>query len=144
MPSGTFWSAERHAKCVALWKQGYSAYRVGQEIGVTRNSVLGRLHRTGESKRDKPIKTVRLRRYSRVPYQRRQKLTQLILADIPPPPQLNTEHNVGFLDIKPNQCREIVGHGVAMVCGAPVLVLSDKQKSFCAYHANINYGRRAA
>jgi transposase-like protein len=143
MPSGSFWSAERHEKCVALWRQGYSGSQVAKECGVTRNSVLGRLHRTGQSKRDSKMPVVRLRRYARTPYLRLQKLTQLMLADIPAPAQLNAEHNVGFLFIKPNQCREILDKrgddGLPMCCGAPV----KPTHSWCPYHHKINYTPRA-
>jgi hypothetical protein len=143
MPSGTYWTAERHSKCIELWRQGYSAYKVGQEIGVTRNSVLGRLHRTGEPRRDNVQRRVRLRRHEATPYIRRQKLTRLMLADIPAPPQLNAEFNVGFLAIKPNQCREILDKrgddGLPMCCGAPV----KPTYSWCPYHHRINYTPRA-
>jgi hypothetical protein len=85
---------------------------------------------------------VRLRRYARTPYLRRQTLTRLMFADMPPPPVLsqpNAKDNVGFLAVEANQCREIVGHdGLAIFCGAPV----KPTYSFCEYHHNINYRPR--
>ena len=139
MPSGTFWTAERDAKCVELWQKGYSASQVGKELGLTRNAILGRLNRTGESSRNPRRPSVRLRRYEATPYVRRQKLTRLILADIPAPPQLNAELNIGFLAVKANQCREVVGNdGLAIFCGAPI----KPTYPYCAYHHSINYRQR--
>jgi hypothetical protein len=130
------WTTELDEKCQTLWQQGYSALRIGQELGgISRNAVLGRLHRTGQSKRPTKLPSVRLRRYSNTPYLRRHNLTRMIFADVPQP---NAETNVGLLAVKKNQCREIVGHdGLAVFCGA------HATGSFCAYHHNINYRPRS-
>jgi len=44
------WNEERVELCVKLWGQGYSASQVANRLGgVTRNAVIGKLHRLGKA-----------------------------------------------------------------------------------------------
>ena len=49
------WTDERVALLTKLWSDGLSASQVAAELGgVTRNAVIGKIHRLGLSGRDKP------------------------------------------------------------------------------------------
>jgi len=68
------WTDERVARLTKLWSEGLSASQVAAELGgVTRNAVIGKIHRLGLSGRDKPAsksgprqkRTARTNGYSR-------------------------------------------------------------------------------
>lgn len=48
------WTEEQTDKLKKLVKAGLSASEIGRELGVTKNSVIGRIHRVGLSGRDYP------------------------------------------------------------------------------------------
>ncbi len=59
------WNEERTAECVKLWKEGLSANQIANRLGgVSRNAVIGKIHRLGLSGRANPPrpKSVRARR----------------------------------------------------------------------------------
>jgi hypothetical protein len=43
--SGPQWSREKRLKIARLWRNGYSAGAIGKLFGVTRNSIMGLVHR---------------------------------------------------------------------------------------------------
>lgn len=43
--NNTFWTEQRIATLQTLWADGFSARRIGRELGCTRNAVIGKLHR---------------------------------------------------------------------------------------------------
>lgn len=50
------WTAERTDTLKSLWSRGLSASRIAGELGgITRNAVIGKVHRLGLSKRAAPI-----------------------------------------------------------------------------------------
>lgn len=52
------WAPERIAALRRLWREGYSASMVAQELGVSRNAVLGRVYRMGLARNgSKPVVT---------------------------------------------------------------------------------------
>jgi GcrA cell cycle regulator len=50
------WTQERIDQLIELWRQGHSAAEIGRRIGVTKNAVVGKVHRMGLPKRPSPIK----------------------------------------------------------------------------------------
>ncbi len=51
------WTEERVAELTELWNSGLSAARVAAKLGdVTRNAVIGKVHRLGLSGRPSPIR----------------------------------------------------------------------------------------
>lgn len=132
------WTPEEDDRLRELWRSGLSAQECAAALGgMTRNKVLGRLWRLKEPPRVTAPEIIRLhqikRRFPNGKPSRRQTLTptEERAADNNP----HKASNVGFLEAKSNQCREIVGHdGLAIFCGADVA-----HKSFCRYHAGINY-----
>ena len=41
------WTPERMARLVALWEEGVTTAEIGRRIGVTKNAVIGKVHRIG-------------------------------------------------------------------------------------------------
>ena len=51
------WTEERVARLSELWTTGFSAAQIAEKLGgVTRNAVIGKVHRLGLSGRPSPIK----------------------------------------------------------------------------------------
>src|SRR5579871_2315802 len=49
------WNEERIAALARLWKEGFSAAQVAQQLGgVSRSAVIGKIHRLGIAGRDAP------------------------------------------------------------------------------------------
>ncbi len=51
MTYATTWTAEQKATLRKLWGEGYSAGRIGQMLGFTRNAAMGQIHRMKLPKR---------------------------------------------------------------------------------------------
>ncbi len=49
------WLPERTAALIALWNEGLPASEIGRRLGVTKNAVVGKVHRLGLPKRQSPI-----------------------------------------------------------------------------------------
>ncbi|MBH68952.1 MAG: global cell cycle regulator GcrA-like protein [Rhodospirillaceae bacterium] len=70
------WNEERLEQLTKLWEEGLSITQIGLRLGVTRNAVVGKVHRMGLPKRQSPI--VR----SDKPFEpKRRKLSPLTFAD---------------------------------------------------------------
>jgi len=51
------WTPDRIQQLIALWNEGLSTSEIGRRLGVTKNSVVGKVHRLGLKKRASPIRT---------------------------------------------------------------------------------------
>ncbi|MGB0681504.1 MAG: GcrA family cell cycle regulator [Magnetovibrionaceae bacterium] len=51
------WNATRVNALIALWNEGISTSEIGNRLGVTKNAVVGKVHRLGLPKRQSPIRT---------------------------------------------------------------------------------------
>jgi GcrA cell cycle regulator len=49
------WTDDRLAKLQKLWEDGISISQIGEELGVSRNAIAGKVHRLGLLKRQSPI-----------------------------------------------------------------------------------------
>ncbi len=49
------WTPDRVKTLMALWAEGISTLEIGRRLGVTKNSVVGKVHRLGLPKRQSPI-----------------------------------------------------------------------------------------
>jgi len=49
------WTPDRIKILMALWAEGISTLEIGRRLGVTKNSVVGKVHRLGLPKRQSPI-----------------------------------------------------------------------------------------
>ena len=143
MPSQR-WPKERTEKFLALTELGWSAGMIAAELGLTRNAVIGKWHRSGISvkagtlRRDNPEQYFRKQRVSKV---RRRPTTKLWsppkaprwrVVEAPPPAivPLNPKR---LLDLAPRDCRfSISGQSASdyLFCANPKLEL----QSYCAGH----------
>jgi GcrA cell cycle regulator len=51
----TQWTNDRLKKLKTLWGKGLSISQIGEELGVSRNAIAGKVHRLGLPKRQSPI-----------------------------------------------------------------------------------------
>ena len=49
------WTPTRVSVLIALWEEGLSTSEIGTRLGVTKNAVIGKVHRLGLTKRGSPI-----------------------------------------------------------------------------------------
>jgi len=49
------WTPDRVKTLMALWAEGVSTLEIGRRLGITKNAVVGKVHRLGLPKRQSPI-----------------------------------------------------------------------------------------
>jgi len=59
MTSKNTWNDAKLKELEDLWKQGHPISKIGEILGVSRNSVAGKAHRMGLPKRTSPISSVK-------------------------------------------------------------------------------------
>lgn len=136
----TVWGPERVDMLKRLWAEGLSAARIGHELGITRNSAIGKAHRMGlEGRKQAPsLNPIRIRAK-----RERTMPIKLPARELPQPP---VGEGIPFMKANSRTCRsvqgyEIVssGHTLALFCPNP----KNPESSFCAYHQNIYYRKDA-
>jgi GcrA cell cycle regulator len=55
------WTPERIATLIALWNEALTTSQIGLRLGITKNAVVGKVHRLGLPKRQSPIRKVVVR-----------------------------------------------------------------------------------
>lgn len=114
------WTEGRVADLTKLYAEGFSCRVIGEQLGLGRNAVIGKVHRL---KLPSPVErkpVVRMGREVQQTWRRRDKVA--------PPPSSIELLNIPLLDAEPFQCRWIEGDD-GMVCGHEVY-----QRSFCHHH----------
>lgn len=53
------WSEEKIAKLRILWAEGHSTAEIGRRINVSKNAVVGKVHRLDLPARPSPIRSAR-------------------------------------------------------------------------------------
>lgn len=135
------WTPEEIEVVKDMAAKGMSAAGIAAEVGRTRNSVIGAIHRNKVQLLTKKIpkpKKERAPRPSRGNHLRRIFLTtsepKELKYDTPPPPPPNKEHYVPFLDRKYFQCKFIVEkRGDTHICCGTTAT----RRGWCEYHASI-------
>lgn len=145
----TWWTIERHAELTILLKAGLSMGAAAVRMHISRNSVIGRVHRSkdlmaliqspvprkvvvaGNSTPRRPAAVVPATPPKPLP-----------LPPTPAPTVVLTEPtavNVTMNDIRHDQCRfpvaedhDVVGH--FLLCGTPVAYAGG---TYCPYHTNL-------
>jgi GcrA cell cycle regulator len=137
------WSPETTARLAELWEKGLSASLIGAELGVTRNSVLGRAFRLGLGKRREAYPQAR----RRVPTWRkkpdptsRPSRVLVVKSNVEFfDPTLTSNfcaNPVDILGITADQCRWVIGEPRELkFCGEAKFA----NHSFCARHSRIAY-----
>lgn len=136
------WTEDADAIVTKMRAEGCSASIIGAAIGVTRNSVIGRVHRLKLPMQKYTLKSLRMppkprrpRPERTAPFQPPSKVA-LPPASIEVTPSEITLLNIPFLETDSLHCRWIEGTASehATVCGHII-----SKGSYCAYHAKIVY-----
>ena len=59
MTNKNTWDDLKLKKLEDLWKEGHPISKIGEMLGVSRNSVAGKAHRMGLPKRNSPISSTK-------------------------------------------------------------------------------------
>ena len=129
------WSKERIVELKQLWAEGLSSGQIAKKMGgLSRNAILGKVHRLGLPTRERsyaPTKPRKLKMSGLVPRIKAQK--EKVNPMLPP------EGGVAFMDLKSHHCREVIGwdpppQALARYCGA----LQASDSSYCREHHRKN------
>lgn len=117
------WTDERIEKLKELDRQGLSASMIAEQLrGVSRNAVIGKLHRLRLTKRTYCPKSPIFGKPPRPKFQRKEPATRTLFFGQPvpkikleplPPPELQATDvgRVAFDDLEPHHCRYPIGNG---------------------------------
>ncbi len=99
------WTDERVETLKRLWQEGLSASQIAAELGgVTRNAVIGKVHRLGLSGRGQPTTTIKRQRRAEQPPQVARRARQPVTLG-----SLALQTNVeAFVEPAPLQRRNVV------------------------------------
>jgi len=149
------WTDERVETLKKLWAEGHSASRIAAELGgITRNAVIGKVHRLGLSGRAKspssaaprprkPRAAAHMLRISRPSIRGNTTLAHAFELDMEPEAHpIDTVIPIGqrrsLLELTEDTCRWPIGDpGSAdfYFCGGPAVT----SLPYCAYHSRVAY-----
>jgi len=112
------WTTEKIKQLKKLWSKGKSTVEIGRELGISKNAVVGKVHRLELNARPSPIK----------------KETPVKVVKKKAPKQ----ENVSLLDLKLNSCRWPIGDPKDSdfhFCGKDTVT----GKPYCSEHCKIAY-----
>ncbi|AWN38281.1 GcrA family cell cycle regulator [Methylobacterium radiodurans] len=163
MEAGLSWTDERVALLRRLWEDGQSASKIAAQLGgVTRNAVIGKVHRLGLAGRAKPGEEAQsVSRAARAPAPVAEIETAIAVVEaeapepvaivahrpapaFPPPPSpaaptaLAVSQRVTIMDLRDSMCRWPLGDPTTpdfRFCGAR----SITGLPYCTHHAEIAY-----
>jgi len=134
------WTEDRVEELKKLWAEGHSASQIAAKMGgVTRNAVIGKVHRLGLSGRAAPAKpktvTTEARPTATAAPQRQPLRT--VLRDLPPVTDFGTT-KLNVSSIGNNQCKWPIGDPASEdfhFCGQSC----TDGKPYCAYHTQLAF-----
>jgi GcrA cell cycle regulator len=149
------WTDERVESLKKLWAEGLSASRIATELGgVTRNAVIGKVHRLGLAARAKappaagtrPRKArsqAQLLRVSRPSVRGNTALAHVYDLELEPEPELADNviplgQRRTLLELTDQTCRWPIGdpgHSDFFFCGGQTIT----SLPYCAYHSRVAY-----
>lgn len=143
------WTEERVELLKTLWAEGLSAAQIANKMGgVTRNAVIGKVHRLGLSGRATPAKPQRgrilaaeKREDAAAPAESPRMTAKAAAAPEPEfiaPLVLDSGDPTTVSTIKNNMCKWPIGDPAKddfHFCGQPTM----PGKSYCAYHARMAF-----
>jgi GcrA cell cycle regulator len=139
------WSDAAIERLKALWAEGFSASECGKRMGVSRNSVIGKIHRLGLSglhrrpREPGPRRRRRdygTRRGPRTAPARLLETGEQVLSRPEPPSPPGRQYWRTLLDLKVGECRWPEGDRHYTFCGAP-----QAFGSYCAHHHALAHSR---
>ncbi|MEO1658604.1 MAG: GcrA family cell cycle regulator [Pseudomonadota bacterium] len=134
------WTEDRVEELKKLWAEGHSASQIAARMGgVTRNAVIGKVHRLGLSGRAAPAKpktvTTEPRAHTAASTQRAPLRT--VLRDLPPITEFGNS-KLTVSSIGNDQCKWPIGDPASEdfhFCGQPC----TDGKPYCAYHVQLAF-----
>jgi GcrA cell cycle regulator len=144
------WTEERVELLRKLWTDGLSASQSARQMGgVTRNAVIGKVHRLGLSGRATPVRvtTARISTPSRANYSQASENDAEMLKPsdldsfkdtLPPEPILSAEERASVLNLTEHTCKWPIGDPGKRdfhFCGAR----SNQGSPYCSTHAALAY-----
>ena len=149
------WTDERVETLKKLWAEGHSASQIAAELGgVTRNAVIGKVHRLGLAGRAKspssaaprprkPRAPSHLMRVPRTSMRGNTALAHAYDLDIEPEPELVDNviplgQRRSLLELTEETCRWPIGDPGTpdfFFCGGPTIT----SLPYCAYHSRVAY-----
>ena len=142
------WTDERVEQLKKLWAEGLSASQIAERLGgITRNSVIGKVHRLGLAPRAKKVAVANFKRAIRNARKRQKKLeaamkktdpfAQLVALPLPEEPAFEIARTT-ILEREKDQCAWIIGPPHEMkCCGAPIV--PGLPNPWCLDHARRGY-----
>jgi len=149
---GTHWSDDRVEELKRLYAQGLSGQVIGQQMGgITRNAVIGKIHRLGLAIQTDTVRVERVRSMAKARHDRNRGLTQRLsrpgrfsrpqigTATEPPrhvePEPIPTPDflAIPLSELKSDSCRWPHGEGPYTFCGCQTL----DGLSYCPPHYRI-------
>jgi len=141
------WTDERVELLKTLWSEGLSAAQIANKMGgVTRNAVIGKVHRLGLSGRATPAKPQRgcgpsmERVEEEVQVKPQRQEIKSVIPDVESiaPVVLDSGDKTTVATIKNSMCKWPIGDPAKddfHFCGQPALT----GKSYCTYHARMAF-----
>ena len=115
------WTPELVKELQKLWNKGLTTMEIGQQLGLSKNAVVGKAHRLGLESRPSPIKHESVKRMTNkairknIDIEKNEYLSSSVPEDPvfksePLPPEINIHKSkkhkgVALVDLKPNSCR---------------------------------------
>ena len=134
------WTEEAVAKLTQMWADNMSSGQCAVEFGLTRNAIIGKVHRLGLMGRkcDKPShRKGRPKVDRRTVFKQRIPFVPIIHNQVPEP---DSALRVTFAELEVHHCRFPIGDPQEpnfMFCGAN----RSDTLPYCAFHANIVYAK---
>lgn len=133
------WTPGRIARLKQLHADGWAYSEIGNDLGTTRNSCIGKAKRLGFTRvcerdgqpRRRKVNNRTFNFGTRKP--RKQHLTLIILPDPPEPivlPPIPNPCAIPLQELREHHCRYPEGNGPFLFCGEQKLY----GKSYCAFH----------
>lgn len=140
------WTDETTQTCVELWLEGHSSALIASKMGISRNAVIGKMHRMGLPKGTPGQSRIQINRKpgprpSRPQKPRMSPITGLARLDysvdpVPlPPPRADDIARVSFEQLEPHHCRFIPHEPTDGYCGLERV----PGTSYCASHMHRCY-----
>jgi len=117
------WTTEKIKQLKKLWSKGKSTVEIGKELGISKNAVVGKVHRLELEARPSPIKKQEKQSHK---------------TSLKPKSKSGQKTMVGLLDLKMNSCRWPIGDPKEPgfhFCGAQV----STGKPYCPEHCKVAY-----
>jgi hypothetical protein len=142
---------KEYQKVLILWNKGKTGLQISEELGITRSSVMGRIHRAkqyGIRVKGAPIRVDIVAPPPRKVKNRRiireAKAQGVALPELPPVVRATKEQLkrfIGLMQLTPMSCRFILNDDPAraVFCGAP-----KEKGSYCGEHSALCYHKPVA